>query len=396
MRLLHTADWHVGKSMRGLSRADEHRAVLGEIVDLTEEHTVDVVVIAGDIFESSAPSPEAEAIVYGTLLDLSQRGVAVVAVAGNHDNARRLDAISPVFAITGVHIAALPRPPTEGGVLRIDAGSSSAAFALLPFVSQRGIVRADHLMSDAAFEHVQSYADRMSNLIRVLVESCPADIPTVVVHHGFVTGGTVGGGERLAHLMNAYHVPALAFAPSIAYVALGHLHRAQKIPGAAPIYYPGSPLMLDFGDTDDEKSVTLVDIPDAGPAKVRQIALASGRPLRTVRGTIDQILSTTVEGDPWLRFIVEGARSADLAKDVRAHFGERAVEVRVETQYREDQLSRTDRARNPHELFAEYAETQGLADPLVEELFSELYDLAATAGDPASEADRYAPSEIRP
>ena len=98
MRLLHTADWHVGRAIRGHSRADEHRAVLSEIAGLAAEHQVDVVLIAGDQFDTAAPSAEAEQIVYRALLDLAATGAQVVLVAGNHDNPRRWGAIAPLLA----------------------------------------------------------------------------------------------------------------------------------------------------------------------------------------------------------------------------------------------------------------------------------------------------------
>lgn len=380
MRLLHTSDWHVGKSIRGLSRADEHRAVLAEMVAIAVERAVDVFVVAGDLFESSAPSPEAEAIVYEALLSLSARDIQVLVISGNHDNARRFEAIRPILALARVHVVARPTRPDDGGVVTLSTDNGTASFALLPFVSQRGIVRADQLMADAAFEHVQSYAERISALVDVLVSGCPGDVPPVVIHHGFVTGGTVGGGERLAHLANAYHLSALAFPPRVAYVALGHLHRAQKIPGAAPIHYSGSPLMLDFGESDDLKSVTVVDIPERGPAKVERVPLHSGRALLTVRGPIDQLMAMEVPDDPWLRVVVEGARTAEVAHDVRSHFGERTVEVRVEnrdTPHRRSEQHTA--ARQPADLFAEYLRLQGIADPGIDALFAELLEEASTA-----------------
>ena len=106
MRLLHTSDWHVGKTIRGRSRADEHRAVLAEIVGLAEEHSVDLALVAGDLFETASPSAEAEAIVCRALLDLAGMGAAVAVIAGNHDNGRKLQAVAPVFSAAGrVHIS---------------------------------------------------------------------------------------------------------------------------------------------------------------------------------------------------------------------------------------------------------------------------------------------------
>ena len=101
LRLLHTSDWHVGKAIRGHSRADEHQAVLRETAGLAAEHEVDLVLVAGDLFETAAPSAEAEQIVYRALLDLAGTGAEVAVIAGNHDNGRKLRAVAPVFSAAG-------------------------------------------------------------------------------------------------------------------------------------------------------------------------------------------------------------------------------------------------------------------------------------------------------
>ena len=114
MRILHTSDWHVGATLRGRSRADEHRAVLNEIVGVAEEQEADLVIVAGDLFHHAAPGPESENIVYDVLLKLAQHGRRVVIVAGNHDNPRRIEAIRPLLGRVGIHAAGLPRPRGRG------------------------------------------------------------------------------------------------------------------------------------------------------------------------------------------------------------------------------------------------------------------------------------------
>src|SRR6185312_12476292 len=161
MRLLHTADWHVGKQLRGASRADEHRAVLDEVVAVAGANEVDLVIVAGDLFETAAPAPEAQGIVFDALLRLAGKAEVVV-IAGNHDNARALGVLAPLFASSGVTVVGEACRPDAGGVHRFTAGDGAAVnVALLPFVSKRGIVRAEQLMSTAAFEQAQAYSQRM-------------------------------------------------------------------------------------------------------------------------------------------------------------------------------------------------------------------------------------------
>ena len=143
MKLLHTSDWQVGKATRGESRADEHRAVLAEMVDIARREQVHLVVVAGDLFDSSSPTAESEEIVYRTLLGLAESGVPVAVIAGNHDNAKRLQAVAPLLELGRVMLVAEPTRPDAGGVIELKVSDGNPVrIAMLPFVSKRGIVLA--------------------------------------------------------------------------------------------------------------------------------------------------------------------------------------------------------------------------------------------------------------
>ena len=224
MRLLHTSDWHVGKTIRGHSRHNEHVEALDEIVNIADEREVDVVLVAGDLFESAAPNPDSESLVYDTLLRLANNSRHVAVIAGNHDNGRRLTAVAPLLDLANIAMVTEPLAPADGGVRSIDVAGERLNLAMLPFVSQRGIVRASELMQGAAFQHAQIYAKRMAALIEVLTSGFDPDSVNVVLAHAFVLGGTAGGGERAAHLIDEYAISSQAFPPTASYIALGHLH----------------------------------------------------------------------------------------------------------------------------------------------------------------------------
>ena len=376
--LLHTSDWHVGKAIRGTSRADEHRAVLAEIVDLAASHEVDIVLVAGDLFDSAAPSPESEQIVYEALLALARTGATVAVIAGNHDNARGLRAVAPLLALGNVHLVAEPQRPDDGGVWSITARDGTPVrVAMLPFVSKRGIVRAADLMDAEAFENAQRYSDRLRLLIDALCGAFTDDAVNVLMAHTFVLGAVQGGGERPAHLVDEYAVTAASFPPSIGYGALGHLHRAQRIPAGATLHYCGSPLQLDFGEGEHPQQVNLVTAAPGVPADVRAVRLTAGRRLRTVRGSIDELAALDVADDPWLRAVVRGERQAGLADDVRRLLGPRVVDVRVDVPEAARRTARRDHhARSPQELFGEFLRSQGVADDRIDALFAELLDEA--------------------
>ncbi len=384
VRFLHTADWHVGKLIRGRSRVDEHRAVLGEIAEIAASERVDAVLVAGDLFETAAPTPESEAVVYDALLALAATGAHVVAVAGNHDNGQRLAAVAPFAALGRVHLAGAVTRPHDGGVVHLDARDGTRAeIALLPFVSQRGILKADELMDLDADQRSPAYADRVRRILGHLCAGFGPDTVNVVLAHAFVAGGTLGGGERTAHTIFDYSVPATAFPVAAQYVALGHLHRAQDMAGACPTRYPGSPLRLDFGEDDAACSVTIVDVAPGLPAEVRSVELREGRRLRTVAGTLEELRAqAAADDDAWLRVIVHEATRAGLADEVRVLFPH-AVDVRVVApEVADSVVTRPDRSgRTPTELFAEFCASERVDDPRVAALFADLLD-AAAGGEP--------------
>lgn len=386
VRLLHTSDWHVGKTIRGISRADEHRAVFDEIIGITKDSDVDVVLVAGDLFETASPGPESERIVWSTLLQLAGAAAHVIVIAGNHDNPRRLDALADVFALGNVHLIAEPRRPEDGGVINIDFRSGEMLDVVaLPFVSKRGVVRADSLMELDAYELQGHYAERIDRLLSVLTDARRDDALQVVMAHGFVLGGGTAGGERPAHLADEYALPAQLFSAATNYVALGHLHRAQKIPGATAIHYSGSPLQLDFGDPDAQKSVTLIDLKSGAPARTTKVKLERGRRLRTLTGTLDELREADT-GDEWLRVRVTEARRPDLADQVRELLGPQCVDVLIDAPDEPAEQRRNLRVgKTPHELFAAYLEDLNIDDPRLlaafDELLAEHHGGALTTGD---------------
>jgi exonuclease SbcD len=386
MKLLHTSDWHVGKTIRGISRADEHRAVLKEIAGIAEREEVDLIVVAGDLFETAAPTAESEQIVYDALLRLANTGAHVAVIAGNHDNAGRLHAVAPLLALGRVHLVAEPARPDDGGVRRLTArDGTEVRIALLPFVSKRGIVRSADLLEREAFEHAQAYSERMRLVLDALTADFERDTVNVLAAHAFVLGAEAGGGERAAHLVEEYAVTAQSFPPTIGYGALGHLHRPQRLPAGPALHYCGSPLQLDFGEGEQVKQVNVVTIEPGVPADVSAVRLTSGRPLRTVRGTLQQLEASSqrsaapsldlLHDEPWLRVIVEGPTRAGLAELVRELLGERVVEVRVDRPTITGGRRAADhRTRSPQELFDEYLAAEGVDDERVRQLFADLLD----------------------
>lgn len=381
MRFLHTSDWHVGKTLKGHSRLDEQEQVLREIVGVARSHEVDAVLVAGDLYDTAAPTAAAQQLVVRTLMGMARDGIPVIAIAGNHDHAATIDAYRPLAGAAGITLVGSPRTADRGGVVEFTARSTGepVTVAVLPFLSQRYAVRAAELIANTPAEHTGAYDQQLREILASLTAGFRDDAVNLVMAHLTVLNGKMGGGERTAQSIFEYAVPASIFPVESHYVALGHLHRRQRMEAPCPVHYCGAPLAVDFGEQENEPVVCLVEASPGSPAKVTDIPIRSGRRLRTVRGTVAELsaLAPTL-GDDYLRVFVREPARAGLREEVTALLPN-ALEVRIDPEFAAPvSVSRPTSdggaERSPAELFGEYLGTRGVADPRVEELFRRLHD----------------------
>jgi exonuclease SbcD len=382
---MHTADWHVGKTLKGRDRLDEQRAVLAEIAQIAEVNQVDAVLVAGDVYESSAPSAQAQYLVVQTLLRLRQAGAEVIVIAGNHDHGPTFEAYRPLMGVAGITLAGAVRPPDKGGVIRFQASSDGAdvQLAVLPFLTQRYAVRAAEIVTQTPSENVRAYDEMIRQVVASLTGGFSDSTVNLLMSHLTCVGGVFGGGERAAQSIFEYSVPATIFPVSAHYVALGHLHRRQSLPARCPVHYSGSPIAVDFGEQDNTSVVCLVEAWPSVPARVTDIPITSGRRLRTVRGTLLELEARTASfGDDYLRVWLREPTRAGLRDDIVTLLPN-ALEVRIDPAFAAP--SRTERpetayeARSPGQLFAEYCAAVQVEDTRVAALFGELYEEVTTA-----------------
>ena len=389
MRFLHTGDWHVGKTLKGRSRQDEHEAVLAEIVDIARRERVDALLIGGDTFDSVAPTPEAERLVYSTLAECVGAGIAVVLIGGNHDHPRRLAALTRL--LDGLRIFIRPEPcrPAAGGVIELPSRdrSETARIGVLPFVQEPKIVDACQLF-DPEEQWYQAYADRVARMLAVLAQGFQAATVNVLMAHLLVDGARVGGGERALHLGQIYAVTPHQLPDTAQYIALNHLHRPQRVATASWTEYSGSPLQLDFGEAAQDKRVVLVEAHPGRPVEVRSVPLTVGRRLLDVGGTREQLqaMAESLRG-AFLRVAVSAPRpEPGLVAQVREMLPD-ALEVRcVYTEAppappadgagQADDVGAQGRSLDPvARLRAYYKQTRGAELPeSVATLFTQLYE----------------------
>lgn len=361
--------------------------MLADIARIADDEAVDLVIVAGDLFDSATPSPESERIVYRALLELAATGAKVLVLAGNHDSDRRLQAVEPLLELGHVITRPVFTKPDDGGVVEVRSrdGEENALVACLPFLSQRWVVKADELVAGGLGDAHTQYAERVRNLLGALTARF-ADATTIniVAAHCMVHGATTVGSERAAHSIFEYSVHATSFPPSAHYVALGHLHRPQQVAGPGLIRYCGSPLMLDFGEVDDTKSVSVVEVHADTPAQVREVALQGARRLVVAEGDLAalraQLDSGALDG-AWVKVRVHEHLRVGLADEVRQLVPD-AVDVEVVRDDDDAGARRPayDRAgRAPHELFAAYLAAEGVDDPRLGTLFAQLIEEVGSA-----------------
>jgi exonuclease SbcD len=386
MRLLHTADWHVGRTIRGRSRRDEFEAVLAEVVEIARAEDVECLIVAGDIWDQRTASPESDRLVYEVLRRCNDHGIQVVLLAGNHDSPRKLEALGHISELIGVYTQPEVRRPNAGGVITIEGREHVARIAAVPFITEGQYVGAAELM-ELPESWYGNYADGCAELLRKMCGEFNSDTINILTSHLFVNGAqyaTRDGSEQLLHIGQAYGVAPQGLPASPQYIALGHIHRPQRIAeAAAPTAYAGSLLQLDFGEASDEKGVFVIDaVPGRPLNEQRFIPLTKGRRLKELRGDLDTVLARASEaGDAHVRVVLDVAKpEPGLAQRVREQIPA-AVDVRLDYPEVADAPSEGIAHLDPKEQFVRYYRSQHSgAEPASEllVLFSELYEEAQT------------------
>lgn len=308
MRLLHTSDWHIGRSLHGADLLREQEEVLSGLADVVGAEAVDVVVVAGDVYDRAVPSADATGVLDRVLMRLRSSGAVVVLTPGNHDSARRLSFGAGLMARSGVHVRASTAGLDEPVLLRDEHGE--VAVYGLPYLEPeiaRHELGLGRRADGAARSHEAVLTEAMERVRRDLFLRPGAR--SVVLAHAFVGGGVPSDSERDICVGGVDLVPAPVF-DGVDYVALGHLHRPQTI--TERLRYSGSPLAYSFGEAGQEKQVWLVDLDATGLAGVRALTLPTPRPLTVLTGTLDELLA-----DPAHACAEEHFVSARLTDDVR-------------------------------------------------------------------------------
>ena len=320
MRILHTSDWHLGRALYNRKRYDEHEAFLNWLAKIIENENVDVLLVAGDVFDNSAPSNYAQELYYRFLYRVAASSKRhVVVIAGNHDSPSFLNAPKDLLKYLNIHVvgSAADDPEKEIIVLPCSDREPGLIVCAIPYLRDRDIRTAE--AGESTEDKEKKIVEGIKNHYRLVCEAAQQKqaelgkhIPIVAMGHLFAAGGQTvdGDGVRELYIGSLAQVKRDIFPECIDYLALGHLHIGQRVGGSDFIRYSGSPLPIGFGEAEQGKSVILVEFSDKTPT-VTNIAVPGFQELKTLRGdwqtiarNIDELKSR--KSTAWLEVVYEG------------------------------------------------------------------------------------------
>ncbi len=262
LRVLHTADWHLGKCLCDQVRDDEHEAFLSWLFELIVEKQVDVLIVAGDIFDSANPPHSATTMLYRFLTELHQKtDCEAVIVGGNHDSAKLLESVAPLLKTHRVHVVGMIPDEYAKCVLLVGPPSARVVVAAVPFLRDRDVrTSVPGETADEISESLRCGISEVYNQLASIAKELAGDeLPIIATGHLTAMGCTSSESERSIHIGGLGAFPSDLFSADFHYVALGHLHRPQSADSTGRIRYSGSPLALSFSESNDVKSVELLE-----------------------------------------------------------------------------------------------------------------------------------------
>ncbi len=380
MKIMHTADWHLGVSLGAEKRFEEYDALLEHICSVIKEENIEVVIIAGDVFDSHIPPNRAAGQYYRFLIRAGMNGAKkIIVTGGNHDSAAYLEAPRDVLKYLSVHVFASASPDCKDMVLELkdENGKLAALVGAVPYLHERdlvlveggqGITERETVLRNAVLNYYRKMAETL--------DSIDSTVPHIVTGHLFATDDKKKNDTWTGTLMS---IAADEFPASIDYLALGHLHDSHTLKTANPtcIRYPGSPVNVSFRELGTPKSLTIIDTDNI--KNIREIALPSFQDMRIIQGTKTEIAAeletlTTADHSIWCSVENTGTYEPGLSENLNAIVNGSKVKI----------ITCRNRATNPAVL-KRLPEERSLADLAPVEVFKLMLDESNITGDAASQ-----------
>jgi len=301
MKILHTADWHIGKVLHKQSLADEMNLFLDWILNLIEEEEIDLLLVSGDIFDVANPAVKDRKVYYRFLSQLIGTRAQVIITGGNHDSIALLDAPQEILEHIDISVVGGGRENIEDEVIEVKDhnGDIKLVVAAVPFLRDKDLRAGvnDTEGKDRSDVLKQGIANHYAAVGEIFARQYP-DVPALAMGHLYARGVSTSESERDIHIGNAAAVESDIFPSVFGYVALGHIHRPQKIGGSEMVRYSGSPIALSFSEKSDQKCVLVVELNDKQFSTPKVIDVPKKRVLTKMSGTYDEVRAKLEEYNP--------------------------------------------------------------------------------------------------
>ena len=358
MKFIHTSDWHIGKNLEGHSRLEEQEKFCDDFVKIVEENNIDMVIIAGDVYDTSNPPAGAETLFYKTICKLANNGNrCVLVIAGNHDNPERLSAITPLAKEQGIIILGYPLSSitklkyngyeiveAKEGYMKLDIKGEKVCVITLPYPSEKRLN--DAIRGVESEEELQkTYSSKIGDIFRKLEENFEEDSINIAVSHLFVCGGDSSDSERQIQLGGSLVVDKHDLPQKSQYTALGHLHKPQKASERLNVYYSGSPLQYSVKENMYAKGANIVEIHAKENPVITPIYFNNYKPIEIFKcDGIEEALKVCEENkdrDIWSYFEIktEEVISQDNIKKMKSYLKD-IVEIKpiITSEYEENNI----------------------------------------------------------
>lgn len=295
MKFIHTSDWHLGKSLEGNSRLKEQEMFLNDFVDIVKQNDIDMVIIAGDIYDTSNPPVAAEKLFYKTICNLADDGNrCIVIISGNHDNPERLSAITPLAEEMGILVFGYPLSKTtkakykgfeitqaSEGCTKLNFKGEKVTLLTLPYPSEKRLNEV--IKGDTENEQQVSYSKKVGDIFRKLEQNFEEDSVNIAVSHIFVAEGQSTDSERHIELGGGLLVEKSDLPQNSQYTALGHLHKPQKASQRLNAYYSGSPIQYSKAERIYSKGAKIVEVHPGKEAEIQDIYFKNYKPIEVFK-----------------------------------------------------------------------------------------------------------------
>lgn len=338
MKILHTADWHLGHRLHEQSQQEEQTMFLDWLKELIDEQKVDVLLVSGDVFDTGVPSSQSQKLYYSFLASLgSTHCTHVIVTGGNHDSPGTLNAPKEILNALNIKVVGKATDNIEDEVFTLQVNDESIVVAAVPYLRDQDIRRAveGESFDEITLRYKQALINHYTSAAHCCQEKLQGEkMPVIAMGHLFAIGGKISESEQSIYVGSLGHIGADDFPETFDYIALGHLHRPQVVGNKNHIRYSGSPNILSFSEVGYDKQVLLVETNPTEISQIKEITVPKFRAVEKIKGNLEQCieqlqaLKPTGELTPWVEVILDNDSNTTLGFDT-IHQAVEALDLKV-------------------------------------------------------------------